>query len=109
MYLGNESVNPAKFSEAEQSQVKQSIIVKPFKITKAMIKQLSALNLAIEAWYKVFKKGTPVYDKDGRMYSGMIYQQPEISSCKVGLNYVYLRNCNGDLARYVIKTGKIII
>lgn len=68
-----------------------------------------ALDLAIEAYYNVCKKGTPVYDKDGRMYSGLIYQQPAVSSCTVGRKYVYLRNCNGEIARYVIKTGEIII
>ena len=67
------------------------------------------LQLAIEAYYNVCKKGRPVYDKDGRMYSCMIYQQPARSNCTVGRKYVYLRNCNGDLARYVIKTGEIII
>jgi hypothetical protein len=74
-----------------------------------MDKQLISLFLAFEAWYNVCKKGTPVYDKDGRMYSGLLYQQPSRSSSKVGRKYVYLRNCNGELARYVIKTGEIII
>ena len=74
-----------------------------------MKKSENVLDLAIGAWYKVCKKGTPVYDKDGRMYSGLLYQQPSRSSSKVGRKYVYLRNCNGELARYVIKTGEIII
>ena len=67
------------------------------------------IDLAIHAYYKMCKIGTPFYGKDGRMYSGLIYQQPARSSCKVGRKYVYLRNCNGELARYVIKTGVIII
>lgn len=69
----------------------------------------STYDLAIDAWYNVCKKSTPVYDKDGQMYSGLCYQQPARSSCKIGRKYVYLRNCNGELARYVIKTGEIIV
>ena len=67
------------------------------------------LYKAIDAYYNVCKDCTPVYDKDGRMYSGLIYQQPAVSRCTVGRKYVYLRNCNGDIARYVIKEDKIII
>ena len=64
---------------------------------------------AIQAYQVVCKKGTPVYDKDGNMYSGLLYQQPAWSSCEVGRKYVHLRNCNGEIARYNIKTGEITV
>ena len=67
------------------------------------------LDLAIKAWNNVCKKCIPVYDKEGREYTGLLYQQPSRSSCIIGRKYVYLRNCNGEIARYVIKTGEIII
>ena len=67
------------------------------------------LNQAFNAYYNVCKNCTPVMDKDGRKYYGLIYQQPAVSSCTIGRKYVYLRNCNGELARYVIRTGEIII
>ena len=69
----------------------------------------NALSLALEAWKNVCNNGTPVMDKEGRMYYGQIYQQPSVSNCTIGRKYVYLRNCNGEIARYVIKTGEIII
>ena len=68
-----------------------------------------ALDQAIHAWYKVCKNGTPVFDKDGNMYSCLVYQQPARLSCSVGRKYVHLRNINGELARYNIKTGKITV
>ena len=74
-----------------------------------MSKQRFVLDLAIDAYYNVCKYGTPVHDKDGHMYSGLMYQQPSVSNCTIGRKYVYLRNCNGDIARYVIETGEIII
>ena len=74
-----------------------------------MKKSENVLDLAIGAWYKVCKKGTPVYNKDGNKYSVLVYQQPKMSSCTIGRKYVYLRNCNGELARYNIKTGNITV
>ena len=74
-----------------------------------MLPDKTKLDQAIEAWFKVCKNGTPVYDKDGREYSWLVYQQPARSSCTVGRKYVYLRNCNGELARYNIKTGEITV
>ena len=73
------------------------------------MKEKSLLDQAISAWYEVCKNGTPVYDKEGNMYAGLMYIQPARSSCIVGLKYVYLRNCNGELARYNIKTGEITV
>lgn len=67
------------------------------------------LILAIEAYAKVCKEGTPVMDKDGRVYSGLLYQQPSCSGSFAGRKYVHLCNCNGEIARYVIKTGEIFI
>ncbi len=65
--------------------------------------------LAIQAYAKVCNEGTPVLGKDGRLYSGLIYQQPSLSCSTVGRKYVHLCNCNGEIARYVIKTGEITI
>ena len=67
------------------------------------------LYKAIDAYAKVCKEGTPVYDKDGNMYSGLFYQQPSQSLSTVGRKYVHLCNCNGNIARYVIKTGEITV
>lgn len=67
------------------------------------------LFIAIQAYAKVCQEGTPVLGKDGRVYSGLIYQQPSRSDSIVGRKYVHLCNCNGEFARYVIKTGEITI
>ncbi len=67
------------------------------------------LELAIDVFYNVCKNGTPVMDKDGNIYSGLIYLQPSRSSSFVGLKYVHLINCNGEFARYNIKTGEITV
>ena len=64
---------------------------------------------AIEAYFNVCKDCTPVFNKDGQLISGLIYQQPALSDCTVGRKYVYLRNCNGEIARYNIKTETITV
>lgn len=66
-------------------------------------------NLAIEAYYKVCKNGTPVYNSKREMFSMLVYQQPSSSLSSVGRKYVHLRNCNGKIARYNIKTGEITV
>lgn len=67
------------------------------------------LFLAIEAYYNVCKNGTPVYNSKGEMFSMLVYQQPSSSLSVVGRKYVHLRNCNGNIARYTIKTGEITV
>lgn len=70
------------------------------------------LNLyfqAFDAYKYVCDKHITVYDRKGNEYPMLVYFVPSYRLSKVGRKYVYLRNCNGDLARYVIKTGEIII
>jgi hypothetical protein len=105
LHSGSESVNPAKFSEAEQSLVKQRFSNKlKFKIMNEIL-----LSQAIEAYFEVCHQGIPVTDRKGNVYSMLVYQQPSQSDSIIGRKYVYLRNCNGELARYNIKTGEITV
>lgn len=66
---------------------------------------------AVEALKKVCENRTPVKDGKGNIISatGLIYKSPSESLSEVGRKYVHLRNSNGDIARYVIKTGEIIV
>ena len=64
---------------------------------------------AIEAYYETCHSGMPVKDRKGNVYLMLVYQQPSMSCCIIGRKYVYLRNCNGDIARYNIKTGEITV
>ena len=105
MHSGSESVNPAKFSEAEQSLVKQRML--HFNFFKIM--EDNILSQAIEAYFEVCHQGIPVTDRKGNVYSMLVYQQPSQSDSIIGRKYVYLRNCNGELARYNIKTGEITV
>lgn len=41
--------------------------------------------------------------------NNLVFSQPSESLSEIKRKYVYLKNINGDLARYVIKTGKILI
>jgi hypothetical protein len=41
--------------------------------------------------------------------NNLIYSQPSELLSKTGRKYVYLENINGDLGRYEIETGKILI
>ena len=50
-----------------------------------------------------------VYDRKGNAYTGMLYQQPSRRDSSVGWKYVHLRNCNGDIDRYNIRTGEITV
>ena len=67
------------------------------------------LGMALEAYREVCLRGIPVYDRDGNMYPMLNYQRPSVKLSKVGWKYVHLRNCNGDIARYNIKTGEITV
>ncbi len=70
---------------------------------------ISLFNQAIKAYYEVCRHGMLVKDQKGNVYSNLLYQQPSITESKVGWKYVHLRNCNGDIARYNIKTEKITV
>ena len=65
--------------------------------------------LAMEAYKKYCDEHITVYDRKRNAYHLLIYQAPSYSSSEVGRKYVYLRNCNGDIARYNIKTGDITV
>ena len=67
------------------------------------------LYQAIEAYQCVCQFGITVYDRKGNAYYGLLYQRPSWSDSTVGRKYVHLRNCNGEIARYSIKTGEITI
>ena len=63
---------------------------------------------AVSAFAEFCKNGTPVMCADGKEHM-LVYNQPSEAESVVGRKYVYLRNCNGDLCRYVIRTGEIIL
>jgi hypothetical protein len=67
------------------------------------------LDLALDVYREVCLRGIPVYDREGNMYPMLSYQRPSVRLSKVGWKYVHLRNCNGDIARYNIKTGEITV
>ena len=77
------------------------------QVAKAM--EDNILSQAIEAYFEVCHQGIPVTDRKGNVYSMLVYQQPSQSDSIIGRKYVYLRNCNGELARYNIKTGEITV
>ena len=67
------------------------------------------LDQALDAYREVCLRGIPVYDCEGNMYTMLSYQRPSVRLSKVGWKYVHLRNCNGDIARFHIKTGEITV
>ena len=64
---------------------------------------------AMQAYKKVCDEHITVYNRQGTAFPLLSYQAPSYSSSEVGRKYVYLRNCNGDIARYNIKTGEITV
>ena len=70
---------------------------------------MQKLEQAINAWNEVCRRGIPVKDLKGNVYSMLVYQQPSMSDSIIGRKYVHLRNCNGLIARYNIKTGEITV
>lgn len=64
---------------------------------------------ALEAYKYVCDNHITVYDRKGNEYPMLAYCVPSYRLSKVGRKYVYLRNCNGDIARYTIKTGDITV
>lgn len=64
---------------------------------------------AMEAYKKVCDEHITVYNRQGTAFPSIIYQAPSWYASEVGRKYVYLRNCNGDIARYNIKTGEITV
>ena len=67
------------------------------------------LELAIAAYYEVCRTGMQVMDRKGNVYSMLTSMQPSRWLSKVGRKYVHLRNINGDIARYNIKTRTITV
>ena len=63
---------------------------------------------AIRAYAKACKNGTPILFSDGE-YRSLTYCEPSETTTEIGRKYVYLRNCNGLLAKYDIKKRRIII
>ncbi len=72
-----------------------------------MLKYISFFD-AVKAYKKVCENGTPVKDGKGNTVSCLVFCYPSQTLSKVGRKYVYLRNTNGDLAKYVIETGEIL-
>lgn len=70
---------------------------------------IDLIKLADNAYKRVCDKHITVYNRKGDAFSLLHYCYPSYSSSIVGRKYVYLRNCNGNLARYNIKTGEIIV
>ena len=64
---------------------------------------------AMKAYEKVCNQHITVNNRQGTAFPFLSYQAPSYSSSEVGRKYVYLRNCNGDIARYNIKTGEITV
>ena len=61
---------------------------------------------AMEVYKRVCDEHTPVYNRKGIAIPLLCYQVPSWYSSDVGRKYVYLRNCNGFIARYNIETGE---
>jgi hypothetical protein len=74
-----------------------------------MKRKKALLQQAIEAYYEVCRTGMRVEDCKGNVYSMLVYQQPSESDSIIGWKYVHLRNCNGEIARYNIKTEEITV
>ena len=70
---------------------------------------LYLFSQALEAYKYVCDNHITVYDRKGNEYPMLAYCVPSYRLSKVGCKYVYLRNCNGDIARYTIKTGDITV
>ena len=64
---------------------------------------------AMQAYKKVCDEHITVYNRQGTAFPFLSYQVPSWYASEVGRKYVYLRNCNGDIARYNIKTGEITV
>lgn len=63
---------------------------------------------AVRAYAKACKNGTPILFPNGK-YHSLAYSMPSETRSEIGRKYVYLNNCNGTLARYVIKTKQNIV
>ena len=74
-----------------------------------MIMDFYLFSQALEAYKFVCDNHITVYDRKGNSYPMLVYYVPSYSLSKVGRMYVHLRNCNGDIARYNIKTGEITV
>ena len=70
---------------------------------------LYLFSQALEAYKFVCDNHITVYDRKGNSYPMLAYCVPSYRLSNVGRMYVHLRNCNGELARYNIKTGEITV
>lgn len=64
---------------------------------------------AMTVYKRVCDRHITIYDRKGNVYPFPVFVAPSASSSEVGRKYVYLRNCNGLIARYNIKTGEITV
>ena len=74
-----------------------------------LIMEKDTVLLAIQAYKEVCDNHATVYNRKGKAIQPLVYQAPSYSSSIIGRKYVYLCNCNGELARYNIKTGEITV
>ena len=74
-----------------------------------LIMEQDTVLLAIQAYKEVCDNHATVYNRKGNAIQPLVYQAPSYSSSIIGRKYVYLYNCNGELARYNIKTGEITV
>lgn len=64
---------------------------------------------AMIAYKKVCDEHITVYNRKGTEFPLLLYQAPSWYLSEAKRKYVYLRNCNGEIARYKIKTGEITV
>jgi len=64
---------------------------------------------ALTALVKFHEQNPSVFDDFGRYQGERIWVQPSKSDSKTGRKYVHLRNINGPIARYNLRTKEITI
>lgn len=64
---------------------------------------------AVEALADFAKRNPSVYDEFGRYQGERLWVQPSECDSVIGRRFVYLNNINGQIAKYDIKKGEIII
>lgn len=67
------------------------------------------ITKAMEAYKKVCDEHTTVYNRKGTEIPFLLYQAPSWYLSEAKRKYVYLRNCNGFIARYNLKTGEMTV
>ncbi len=64
---------------------------------------------AVNALLQFHKDNPSVYDEFGRYQGERLWVQPSECDSVIGRKFVYLNNINGQIAKYDIKKGEIII